>query len=91
MPTNLYGPGDNYHPENSHVFASFINKFYYASKLNHPSVTCWGSGKPFREFMHVYDLASAVLYVLENWDPTSNDAPLDSSGNPLTVLNVGTG
>ena len=41
--------------------------------------------------MHVYDLASAVLYVLENWDPTSNDAPLDSSGNPLTILNVGTG
>ena len=47
MPTNLYGPGDNYHPEDSHVFASFINKFYYASKLNHPSVTCWGSVSHF--------------------------------------------
>lgn len=91
MPTNLYGPGDNYHSENSHVFASFIKKFYYAAKANTPSVTCWGTGKPFREFMHVYDLASAVLYVLEHWDPTSTDAPLDSSGNPLTLLNVGTG
>ncbi len=91
MPTNLYGPGDNYHSENSHVFASFIKKFYYAAKSNTPSVTCWGSGKPFREFMHVDDLASAVLYALENWDPTSNNAPLDSTGKPLSLLNVGTG
>ena len=91
MPTNLYGPGDNYNTENSHVFASFIKKFYYASKSNTPSVTCWGTGEPFREFMHVYDLASAVLYVLEHWDPNSTNAPLDSSGKPLTLLNVGTG
>jgi len=91
MPTNLYGPGDNYHPENSHVFASLIRKFYHASKINSPSVTFWGSGKPLREFMHVDDLANAILYVLENWDPTSKNAPLDSSGNPLTLLNVGSG
>ena len=91
MPTNLYGPGDNYHPENSHVFASLIKKFYHATNTNSPTVTCWGSGEPLREFIHVDDLANAILYVLENWDPTSKDAPLDSRGNPLTLLNVGSG
>ena len=91
MPTNLYGPGDNYHPKNSHVMASLIRKFYLAASDSLPSVSCWGSGKPFREFMHVDDLGNAVLFALENWDPSSKNAPLDSNGEPLLILNVGTG
>ncbi len=91
MPTNLYGPGDNYHPSNSHVMASLIRKFYLASKDSIPSVTCWGNGSPFREFMHVDDLARAIIFVLENWDPESENAPKDKKGNPLLILNVGTG
>ena len=64
MPTNLYGPGDNYHPQNSHVMASLIRKFCLASKRDLPSVTCWGTGSPFREFMHVDYLGDAVIFVL---------------------------
>ncbi len=91
MPTNLYGPGDNYHPENSHVMASLIRKFYFASKNSLPSVTCWGTGTPFREFMHVDDLASASIFALERWNPDAKNTPLDINGNPLLFLNVGTG
>tara|TARA_Y200000002_G_scaffold382929_1_gene402106 strand:+ start:605 stop:1576 length:972 start_codon:yes stop_codon:yes gene_type:complete len=91
MPTNLYGPGDNYHDTNSHVLAAFIQRFYKAKKYSKKIVTCWGSGSPFREFMHVDDLASATVFLLENWDPSSIDAPKDSYGNPLYHLNIGTG
>lgn len=91
MPSNLYGPGDNYHPENSHVLASFIRKFYLASKRSLPTVNCWGTGTPLREFLHVDDLAAAVLFTLQNWDPDGNNAPLDKNGNPLYFLNVGSG
>ena len=90
MPTNLYGPGDNYHPENSHVMASLIRKFYEASKESLPSVTCWGTGNPLREFLHVDDLGEAVVFSLENWDPNSINAPADKDGSPLSILNVGT-
>ena len=91
MPTNLYGPGDNYHPTNSHVMAAFIRKFLIAKKdLNH-KVTCWGTGKALREFLHVYDLASAIIFALEYWSPNDKNAPKDSNGNPLFVLNVGSG
>ena len=91
MPTNLYGPGDNYHPTNSHVMASLIKKFCEASVSSIKSVTCWGTGAPLREFLHVNDLGEAVVFTLENWDPNSSDAPLDNSGLPLSFLNVGTG
>ena len=91
MPTNLYGPGDNYHSTESHVMAALIRKFAEASKIDSPSVSCWGSGSPLREFMHVDDLAEAVLFALENWNPDSINAPLDDFGKPLTYLNVGTG
>ena len=91
MPTNLYGPGDNYHPENSHVMAALIRKFHTAAKESWPSVTCWGSGNPYREFLHVDDLGDAVVFSLEKWDPDSPDAPLDKDGNPLLILNVGFG
>jgi len=91
MPTNLYGPNDNYHPDYSHVMASLIHKFYKASKNSQPSVYCWGSGTPEREFMHVYDLGEAVVFALEKWSPDSKDAPKDDWGRPLNFLNVGTG
>ncbi len=91
MPTNLYGTGDNYHPNNSHVMPALISKFINAKNLFHKEVTCWGTGEPLREFLHVDDLARAIVFALENWDPNSYDAPLDKNNEPLTFLNVGTG
>ncbi len=91
MPTNLYGPKDNYHPNNSHVMAALLKKFTDAKNFSSNSVTCWGTGKPLREFMHVDDLGEAVVFALEYWDPSDKDAPLDDNGEPLTHLNVGTG
>ncbi len=91
MPTNLYGPGDNYHSTNSHVMASLIAKFCKAEKDSKKYVECWGSGKPLREFLHVNDLGSAVVFCLENWDPSSEKSPKDSEGNYLNHLNIGTG
>ena len=91
MPTNLYGPKDNYHQHNSHVMASLIKKFCEAKAYNQAAVTCWGSGKPEREFMHVDDLSEAVIFCLEKWNPNKSNAPKDQSGNPLYFLNVGTG
>ena len=91
MPTNLYGQNDNYHPDNSHVMAALIRKFLIAKKEDLPSVTCWGTGLVFREFMHVDDLAEGVVFSLNNWDPTAENAPKDSLGKPLNHLNIGTG
>ena len=91
MPTNLYGPNDNYHPTNSHVVASLIRKFLIAKRDRLPSVTCWGSGSVYREFMHVDDLAEAAIFCLENWFPFMETAPKDIFGNALSYLNVGTG
>ena len=91
MPSNLYGKGDNYHPSNSHVLPALIDRFH-SHKVNEKRfIECWGSGNPRREFMHVDDLADASIFVLENWDPTKGNAPLDESGEPLTWMNVGTG
>ena len=67
MPTNLYGPGDNFHPKNSHVVAALISKFYEAVKLNKEEVILWGTGKPLREFMHVDDLAEGLIFLMENY------------------------
>ncbi len=66
MPTNLYGPGDNYDMETSHVFAALIRKFNDAKIYNHAPVKLWGTGKPLREFLHVDDLAEAVFFVMKN-------------------------
>ena len=66
MPTNLYGAGDNYDLETSHVLPAMIRKFHEAKENNHSAVTLWGSGTPQREFLHVDDLASAVVFVMEN-------------------------
>ena len=82
MPTNLYGPGDNYHPENSHVLPALIRRFNEASESKSASVTCWGSGTPLREFLHVDDLGEACVFVLENWHPQPDEN---------SFLNVGTG
>jgi GDP-L-fucose synthase len=65
MPTNLYGPGDNYHPENSHVVPALIRRFHEAKLANAPEVVIWGTGTPLREFLHVDDMAAASLFVLE--------------------------
>ena len=90
MPTNLYGPGDNYDLETSHVMAALIRKFSEAKERNESSVTCWGSGSAFREFMHVDDLGDAVLFILENWDPEVQRFKINEN-KYLTYLNVGTG
>ena len=82
MPTNLYGPGDYYHPENSHVIPSFIRRFKEASKDNLKEVTCWGTGNPLREFLYVEDLSDACRFVLEKWKPQKNE---------IKFLNVGMG
>ena len=89
MPTNLYGPGDNYHSLNSHVMPSLIRKFDNALNNNLSKVSCWGSGKPLREFLYVEDFADACVYALENWNPEDKEAPKDSNGNNLNFLNVG--
>ena len=91
MPTNLYGPGDNYNDVNSHVFASLIKKFCIAKKKSLKKVVCWGSGDPLREFMHVEDLGKAVIFALENWNPNASNAPHDINNNPIDFINVGTG
>ena len=91
MPTNLYGPNDNYDLNNSHVIAALIRKFCEAKQNSNPIVTCWGSGTPLREFLHVDDLSEAIIFCLEKWDPKSKNAPIDKYGNPLFYLNVGTG
>jgi GDP-L-fucose synthase len=78
MPTNLYGPGDNYHPEHSHVPAALIRRMHEAKLAGTRAVTIWGSGKPYREFMFVDDLADACVFLLKNY-----------SG--MDFLNVGTG
>ncbi len=82
MPTNLYGPGDNYHPTNSHVLPALIRRFQEAHVLASPTVECWGSGTPRREFLHVDDLADAVVFCLENWQPGPHE---------IQFMNVGTG
>ena len=82
MPTNLYGPGDNYHPMNSHVLPALIRRFHEATQAKAPSVTCWGSGSPLREFLHVDDLGEACVFALERWQPGPKH---------LQFLNVGTG
>ena len=89
MPTNLYGPNDNYNLEESHVMAALIRKFYEAKHNNLPEVVCWGSGKPLREFLYVDDFAEACLHTLKYWSPSSKDAPKKSNGDALTWLNIG--
>jgi GDP-L-fucose synthase len=85
MPTNLYGPHDNFNLETSHVLPAFIRKFHEAKVNNHESVTIWGSGKPMREFLYVEDLANAILFLMENIDAN------DLYENNISHLNIGSG
>lgn len=87
MPTNLYGPGDNYHPENSHVIPALIGRFHAAKQNNASSVTVWGSGTPKREFLYVDDMARASLHVMNLEKPVydANTSPM------LSQINVGCG
>ena len=91
MPTNLYGPGDNYHPEGSHVLPAMIRRFHEAKQTSSKTVSCWGTGKALREFLHADDLGEACVFALEKWSALGGDAPKDDSGKPLAFLNVGTG
>ena len=68
MPTNLYGPNDNYHPEYSHVLPALIRRFHEAKVNNAPFVTCWGDGSPLREFLYVDDLAEFCVFLMNNYD-----------------------
>ena len=91
MPTNLYGPGDNYHQRDSHVLPALIRRFHDAKVKGERVVKCWGTGTPLREFLHADDLGEACVFSLENWSTKSKKAPLDEKGEPLNFLNVGTG
>ncbi|SIT81562.1 GDPmannose 4,6-dehydratase/GDP-L-fucose synthase [Yoonia rosea] len=87
MPTNLYGPGDNFHPENSHVLPALMRRFHEAAQQNRDEVVIWGSGTPRREFLHVDDMATASLFVLD-----LPKADYDANTDPmLSHINVGTG
>jgi len=68
MPTNLYGPNDNYHPEHSHVLPALIRRFHEAKVSGAPAVTCWGDGSPLREFLYVDDLANLCVFLMNNYD-----------------------
>ena len=83
MPTNLYGPNDNYHPEHSHVLPALIRRFHEAKVAGVPSVTCWGDGSPLREFMYVDDLANLCVFLMNNYsgDETVNGG----TGKELTI------
>jgi len=87
MPTNLYGPGDNFHPENSHVLPALIRRFHEAAQSEAKEVVIWGSGTPRREFLHVDDMAAASLFVLDlpKADYEANTQPM------LSHINVGSG
>jgi GDP-L-fucose synthase len=87
MPTNLYGPGDNYHPENSHVIPALLRRFHEAKINNLPSITIWGTGTPRREFLYVEDMAAASVYVM-NLDKSTYDARTQAM---LSHINVGVG
>ena len=87
MPTNLYGPGDNYHPENSHVIPALIRRFHEAKVKNAPKVTIWGTGTPYREFLYVDDMAAASMHVMNLTKST-----YDQHTSPMqSHINVGYG
>ncbi len=83
MPTNIYGPGDNFHPENSHVVPALIRRFHEAKRDKAPQVVIWGSGTPLREFLYSEDLARAVIHLLENYD--SDDIINVGSGQEVSI------
>lgn len=92
MPTNLYGAGDNYHPENSHVIPALIRKFHEAKQNNSPTVTIWGTGKPYREFLYSDDMAEACVFLMQL--PDNQFKPLlasDRNDGLPPLVNIGSG
>ncbi len=83
MPTNLFGPNDNYHPMRSHVLPAMICRFHEAKEAGHPSVTCWGDGSPLREFLYVDDLANLCVFLMNNY--SGNEMVNAGTGKELTV------
>ena len=83
MPTNLYGPNDNYHPEHSHVLPALIRRFHQAKVDGKAEVTCWGDGSPLREFMYVDDLADLCVFLMNNY--TGNETVNAGTGKELTI------
>lgn len=86
MPTNLYGPNDNYHPEHSHVLPAMIRRFHEAKLNNAPSVTIWGTGTPLREFLYVDDLADACVYLMNTY--SGNETVNLGTGKELTIAEL---
>jgi len=92
MPTNLYGPGDNYHPENSHVIPALLRKFHEAQLAQAPAVTVWGTGTPRREFLHSDDMASACLHLMALADDAFGPLLARERNDGLPpLINIGTG
>lgn len=83
MPTNLYGPNDNYHPEHSHVLPALIRRFHEAKEAGLESVTCWGDGSPLREFLYVDDLANLCVFLMNHY--SGNETVNAGSGKELTI------
>ncbi len=83
MPTNLYGPNDNYHPEHSHVLPALIRRFHEAKVNNLEEVTCWGDGSPYREFLYVDDMADACVFLMNNY--SGNETVNLGTGKELTI------
>ena len=83
MPTNLYGPNDNYHPTHSHVLPALIRRFHEAKESGVKEVTCWGTGKPLREFLYVDDMADACVFLMENY--SGNETVNVGTGKELTI------
>ena len=83
MPTNLYGPNDNYHPTHSHVLPALIRRFHEAKVQGLPYVTCWGDGSPLREFLYVDDLANLCVFLMNNY--SGNETVNAGTGKELTI------
>ena len=89
MPTNLYGPNDNYHPEHSHVLPALIRRFHEANTAGLPEVTCWGDGTPLREFLYVDDLANLCVFLMNNYSGRSTNG--QETPDYMATVNAGTG
>lgn len=83
MPTNLYGPNDNYHPTHSHVLPALIRRFHEAKEAGAPTVTCWGDGTPLREFLYVDDLANLCVFLMDNY--SGNETVNAGTGKEITI------
>ncbi|MCR4770509.1 MAG: GDP-L-fucose synthase [Bacteroidaceae bacterium] len=86
MPTNLYGPNDNYHPEHSHVLPALIRRFHEAKESNQPEVVCWGDGSPQREFLYVDDLANLCVFLMNNY--SGNETVNAGTGKEISILEL---